>query len=251
MKSHLLVAVIGVAFLLGASAARADDAMASATKSADVAGNWDSPWGVITLWTAPVKGKNLLSVREFPTSPAPRRTSRKGLIRRPASITHAKNLEVGGGGVFASLDDMARWDAGWRQGKIIKPATQKLALVTSTYGDNIPNVYAFGWGVTVTKGRLLRMAHFLGKLCRVPILHRPRRRGTANPSRPVQYGQRRRERNCSHLQGDAAHGQVAKKRRKIAAVQKQAPTAVRMNRGFFVLHIGLSRVARKAWCTVR
>ena len=77
----------------------------------------------------------------------------------PASITHARNLEVGDGGVCASLDDMERWDAGWRQGKIIKPATQKQALVPSTYGDNIPNVYAFGWGVTVAKGSLRRMAH--------------------------------------------------------------------------------------------
>ena len=50
-------------------------------------------------------------------------------------------------------------DAGWRQGRIVKPATQKLALVPSTYGDNKPNDYAFGWGVTITNGKLARMEH--------------------------------------------------------------------------------------------
>lgn len=68
-------------------------------------------------------------------------------------------LPVGHSCVYASLDDMERWDAAWRQGKIIKPATQKLALVPSTYGDNIPNNYAFGWGVTVAKDKLERMEH--------------------------------------------------------------------------------------------
>ncbi len=77
----------------------------------------------------------------------------------PASTTHAQLLPVGHGGVCASLDDMERWDAGWRQGKIIKLATQKLALVPSTYGDNLPNVYAFGWGLTVAEGRLQIMEH--------------------------------------------------------------------------------------------
>ena len=48
---------------------------------------------------------------------------------------------------------------GGGKGKIVKPATQKLALVPSKYGNDILNVYAFGWGVTVTKGRLQKMGH--------------------------------------------------------------------------------------------
>ncbi len=78
----------------------------------------------------------------------------------PSIMPRPLLLPVGHSCVYASLDDMERWDAGWRQGKIIKPATQKLALVPSTYGDNIPNVYAFGWGLTVAKGEgLRRMEH--------------------------------------------------------------------------------------------
>ncbi len=77
----------------------------------------------------------------------------------PAIMPKPLLLPVGHSCVYASLDDMVRWDAGWRQGRIIKPATQKLALVPSTYGDNKPNDYAFGWGVTITNGKLSRMEH--------------------------------------------------------------------------------------------
>jgi len=97
-----------------------------------------------------------------PSNPAFSYVREKDVFRfgwGPASITHERLLPVGHGGVCASLDDMERWDAGWRQGKIIKPATQKQALVPSTYGDNLPNVYAFGWGLTVAEGRLQIMEH--------------------------------------------------------------------------------------------
>jgi CubicO group peptidase (beta-lactamase class C family) len=78
----------------------------------------------------------------------------------PASTTHAKLLPVGHGGVWASLDDLERWDAGWREGKIIKPATQKLALVASKTGDGNVNGYAFGWyGLPLANGKLEMMAH--------------------------------------------------------------------------------------------
>ena len=72
---------------------------------------------------------------------------------------HETHLEVGDGAVWASLDDLARWDAGWRNGKILKAATIKLALVPSKYGDDQTTDYAFGWGVSVDKGKLLRMSH--------------------------------------------------------------------------------------------
>jgi len=113
------------------------------------------PLGMKTAWVNDTP-------RNAPSNPAYGYWREKDVFRfgtGPASITHSRLLPVGHGGVWASLDDMERCDAGWRQGKIIKPATQKLALVPSTYGDNIPNGYAFGWGVTVTKGRLQRMEH--------------------------------------------------------------------------------------------
>jgi hypothetical protein len=77
----------------------------------------------------------------------------------PPPFRHETHLEVGDGAVWASLDDLTRWDAGWREGKILKPATQKRVLVTSKYGDGQTTDYAFGWGVSVENGKLLRMSH--------------------------------------------------------------------------------------------
>jgi CubicO group peptidase (beta-lactamase class C family) len=77
----------------------------------------------------------------------------------PASITNFPLLMVGHGGVCASLDDMARWDAGWRQGKIIKADTQKKALATSKLNDGRPNSYAYGWWLTFDNEKLQRMGH--------------------------------------------------------------------------------------------
>jgi len=68
-------------------------------------------------------------------------------------------LTVGDGGVWASLEDLTRWDAGWRQGKVLKPETVKRALVPSKSRDGKPNDYAFGWILNVADGKLQRMSH--------------------------------------------------------------------------------------------
>jgi CubicO group peptidase (beta-lactamase class C family) len=68
-------------------------------------------------------------------------------------------LTVGDGGVWTSLEDLAQWDAGWRLGKVLKPATVKRALVPSKTGDGKPNDYAFGWILNVDRGKLVRMSH--------------------------------------------------------------------------------------------
>ena len=68
-------------------------------------------------------------------------------------------LVVGDGSVWASLEDMARWDEAWREGKVLKPATRKLALVPSKYGKDSTTDYAFGWGVTLDDGKISRMGH--------------------------------------------------------------------------------------------
>jgi CubicO group peptidase (beta-lactamase class C family) len=77
----------------------------------------------------------------------------------PAPFRHESMLTVGDGSVWASLDDLARWDEGWRQGKVLKPATRKLALVPSKYGKDGTTDYAFGWGVAVDNGKITRMSH--------------------------------------------------------------------------------------------
>ena len=77
----------------------------------------------------------------------------------PPPFRHETLLTVGDGSVWASLEDLARWDEGWRQGKVLKPATIKQFLVPSKYGDNQTTDYAFGWGVSVEDGKLARMSH--------------------------------------------------------------------------------------------
>ena len=66
---------------------------------------------------------------------------------------------VGDGSVWTSLEDLARWDEGWREGKILRPATRKLALHPSKYGNDQTTDYAFGWGVAVDNGKITRMGH--------------------------------------------------------------------------------------------
>jgi CubicO group peptidase (beta-lactamase class C family) len=77
----------------------------------------------------------------------------------PPPFRHESLLTVGDGSVWASLDDMARWDDGWRLEKVLKPETIKLALVPSKYGKDQTTDYAFGWGVTLGNGKLVKMAH--------------------------------------------------------------------------------------------
>jgi CubicO group peptidase (beta-lactamase class C family) len=72
---------------------------------------------------------------------------------------HETQLTVGDGAVWASLQDLARWDEGWRLGKVLKPATVKQALVPSTYGDGKRTDYAFGWDVSVSEGEIQTMSH--------------------------------------------------------------------------------------------
>jgi len=72
---------------------------------------------------------------------------------------HETALEVGDGSVWASLDDMKRWDDGWREGKVLKAETIKKALVQSKIGKDQTVNYAFGWGLTVEDGKLVSMAH--------------------------------------------------------------------------------------------
>jgi CubicO group peptidase (beta-lactamase class C family) len=68
-------------------------------------------------------------------------------------------LAVGDGGVWVSLEDMIRWDAGWRQNKVLKPATVKRALVPSKTRDGKSNDYAFGWHLSLDNGKLVRLSH--------------------------------------------------------------------------------------------
>jgi len=72
---------------------------------------------------------------------------------------HETQLTVGDGALWASLKDLARWDEGWRLGKVLEPATVKQFLVPSTYGHGKTTDYAFGWGVSLSEGKIQTMSH--------------------------------------------------------------------------------------------
>lgn len=58
-----------------------------------------------------------------------------------------KLLTVGDGGIWSNLEDLARWDAALREGKLLKPATMRQALEPSRTRDGKTNGYGFGWSV--------------------------------------------------------------------------------------------------------
>jgi CubicO group peptidase (beta-lactamase class C family) len=73
---------------------------------------------------------------------------------------HEKLLTVGDGAVWCNLEDMAHWDAALRAGKLLKPATMKLALTPSRTRDGKTNDYGFGWAVYFDKsGGMIGYGH--------------------------------------------------------------------------------------------
>jgi CubicO group peptidase (beta-lactamase class C family) len=54
-------------------------------------------------------------------------------------------LTVGDGSVWCNLEDMAHWDLALRSGKLLEPATMKLALTPSRTRDGKTNTYGLGW----------------------------------------------------------------------------------------------------------
>jgi len=71
-----------------------------------------------------------------------------------------EHLEVGDGGIWSNLQDMARWDAAVRARKLLKPTTWKLALTPSQTGDGKTNPYGLGWWLYANRsGRLYGFGH--------------------------------------------------------------------------------------------
>ena len=55
---------------------------------------------------------------------------------------------LGDGGVYASIDDLAKWDAALRDGRVLPPASLRLAW-TPHVDTDVPGVaYGYGWRVT-------------------------------------------------------------------------------------------------------
>jgi CubicO group peptidase (beta-lactamase class C family) len=111
-------------------------------------------------------GMNTATVFERPSSvikePALGHVLEKGKFKAiwgPAPYFEQSMMSVGDGNIWMSITDLAAWDAGWRQGKVLKAETIKRWLVPSKTRDGKANGYAFGWGVSVEEGKLVHMGH--------------------------------------------------------------------------------------------
>jgi CubicO group peptidase (beta-lactamase class C family) len=73
---------------------------------------------------------------------------------------HEELLTVGDGAVWTNLEDMTRWDAAVRGGKLVKPETMRLALTPSKTRDGKTNNYGFGWALYFDDGgKLIGYGH--------------------------------------------------------------------------------------------
>ena len=66
----------------------------------------------------------------------------------PTPSRHEKQLTVGDGGVWASLDDLAAWDRALRAGKPLAHETLEAALVPGKTREGTRVAYAMGWEPT-------------------------------------------------------------------------------------------------------
>ena len=62
---------------------------------------------------------------------------------------------MGDGNIFTCTEDLAKWDAAWRDGKLLKPETRKLAWTPGKLNDGKDHNYACGWMVSRKDGKLV------------------------------------------------------------------------------------------------
>ena len=55
---------------------------------------------------------------------------------------------LGDGGIYSSIDDLARWDAALYDDRLLRQESRELAFTPATHTDNPSVDYAFGWRVT-------------------------------------------------------------------------------------------------------
>jgi CubicO group peptidase (beta-lactamase class C family) len=58
---------------------------------------------------------------------------------------------LGDGGIYSSIDDLAKWDAAWYDDRLLRPASRELATTPVTPTDDPTIRYAMGWRVTRTE----------------------------------------------------------------------------------------------------
>ncbi len=65
--------------------------------------------------------------------------------RADLSLTSAT---LGDGGIYSSIDDLAKWDAALCGGGLLRPASLRLAFQAATVTDDAAVQYGFGWCIT-------------------------------------------------------------------------------------------------------
>jgi len=85
-------------------------------------------------------GESVVAHRAFGYS-----ASRHSWTRTDQSLTSAT---LGDGGIYSSIDDLAKWDAALCEDRLLRPASLRLAFQAATPTDDPAVQYGFGWCIT-------------------------------------------------------------------------------------------------------
>jgi CubicO group peptidase (beta-lactamase class C family) len=55
---------------------------------------------------------------------------------------------LGDGGIYSSIDDLAKWDAALYDGRLLRPSSLQAAFTPATHTDDAEVEYGFGWRIT-------------------------------------------------------------------------------------------------------
>jgi CubicO group peptidase (beta-lactamase class C family) len=85
-------------------------------------------------------GKSEIAHRAFGHS-----ATRQSWTRTDQSLTSAT---LGDGGIYSSIDDLAKWDAALGGGRLLRPASLRLAFQPAAQTDDPAVQYGFGWRIS-------------------------------------------------------------------------------------------------------
>ncbi len=60
----------------------------------------------------------------------------------------ATSAVLGDGGIYSSIDDLARWDAAWHDNRLLKESSRRAALTPWTKTDEAGVEYGYGWRIS-------------------------------------------------------------------------------------------------------
>ena len=70
-------------------------------------------------------------------------------VRRDQSVTSAT---LGDGGIYSSIDDLARWDDALAHARLVRPETLRMAFTPAVATDDPAVRYGFGWRISEHRG---------------------------------------------------------------------------------------------------